>query len=370
MASLSGDVSANNNDNIGDVSTGNTVNDANIVNVANTLIGNGGYFVGVINVYGDLQGNIEIPNSLIDQLKQESSPNNNLNNFIFDSTNNITITNNTAMDASTGQITLANNDKIGNAKSGDAINNLETLNYSGFNLINENSMLIIVNVLGKWQGLLLGSPSNSTLITAKSSPDGSTSSADRTFIQKYHYNTNTVITNNISLLAKSGDTTISYNDDVGDVKTGNAINNAKIINIANVSLSLADWFGVLFINILGNWYGSVVAQATPMQEETSSAIPAPFLSNITTQPNPLNTNPIEFPLNDFNFRQNYKAVGTISEPTENTGPIVVTKINNIAKNTPKPNNDVTSQSWQWLILLAIISLTVFSTIPVSRFRPI
>jgi hypothetical protein len=64
------------------------------------------------------------------------------------------------------------------------------------------------------------------------------------------------INNNVKLRANSGDASVTENTRAGNATSGNATASANIANIANSTLSFSNWFGILFINVFGNWQGS------------------------------------------------------------------------------------------------------------------
>lgn len=251
MSSNTGNIVAKNNDSTGDVVTGNATNSADIINIANTIVGYGNFFIGLINIYGDLHGNIIIPSPLLDALSASVSSSTNLatNTNISNNTN---IINDTDMIATSGNTIVSENDSVGAISSGNSTNKISILNYTGQHLFTNNTLLIIVNVMGKWVGLLLGSPE--TNVAAISSPSAATTGNQ---LNTLNISTSTTISNSLKMTAKSGNTIVTNNDDVGSVTSGDATNDIRILNISNTVVNLSNWFGILFINILGNWYGSV-----------------------------------------------------------------------------------------------------------------
>src|SRR5581483_3509779 len=67
--------------------------------------------------------------------------------------------------------------------------------------------------------------------------------------------TNEVINNNINATATTGDATVADNIMGGNATSGNATVSVNLLNILNSDISLTGWFGVLFINVFGNWSG-------------------------------------------------------------------------------------------------------------------
>jgi hypothetical protein len=71
----------------------------------------------------------------------------------------------------------------------------------------------------------------------------------------------TKITNDISVAARSGDAEVSGNGTAGDATSGKAQAGVNLLNITNSQFQLDNWFGVLFINVLGSWLGNFDIQA-------------------------------------------------------------------------------------------------------------
>ena len=67
---------------------------------------------------------------------------------------------------------------------------------------------------------------------------------------------NAAITNNINIGAESGDATVSKNTEAGNATSGNALAAANILNVTQSNFSLGGWMGIVFINVLGDWFGS------------------------------------------------------------------------------------------------------------------
>ena len=61
------------------------------------------------------------------------------------------------------------------------------------------------------------------------------------------------------------------NTEVGNVQTGDAQAASSVANIFNTVMNVKHWFGVLVINVFGDWFGSV-------NENTSAGSAAPTLA--------------------------------------------------------------------------------------------
>jgi hypothetical protein len=235
----------------GNATSGNADALANVVNVMNSSIAAGQSFIGAVNIQGDLTGDILFPTGFLDSL----IANNTTATADINNTNNQTINNNVTANASTGTATVDHNTDAGSATSGNALNKITVMNLTGSDIIGNNALLVFVNVGGTWTGLLMNGPaSNSAMLGGGISQDTSVSR------QLTATNTNNQgITNNITANANTGDATVSGNTQAGNATSGNATTTVNLTNILDSHISLANWFGILFINILGNWNGSLAS---------------------------------------------------------------------------------------------------------------
>ncbi len=263
---------------IGNTSGGNAASGtanavANVVNILNSAITAGQSFVGVININGNLNGDILLPPNFIDTLLASNVPHYTISTAEINS--DVNVTNNTnqsihnAVDAlaTTGNATVSNNTSAGNAKTGAARTNLTVFNLTGSNLIASNDLLVFVNVLGTWYGLIMNAPAGTT---AASLGGGVTSNTTVNNNANLTNDTDQSITNNVRVASASGDATVAENTRGGNATTGDATASVNLMNMINSSLSLNGWFGLLFINVFGSWTGSFGV-------DTAAGNPAPFV---------------------------------------------------------------------------------------------
>lgn len=286
-ATLSNDINLNatsgaatvaQNTSAGNATTGNASAVANIVNLINSAISSGKSFIGVININGNLNGDILLPPNFIDQLVASNVPTVNVNigntigttgpssnntidstgsnNTTVTNTNNSGITNNIQTAAVSGAANVTGNTSAGNATTGSAGTSITAFNLTGSRIVGSNALLVFVNVLGKWVGLIVNAPAGATaaglgggITTNTTAPSGNNTTT-------VNNSTNQKITNNITLAAKSGDANVTGNTQAGNATSGNAKTAANLLNVQNSNLSLIGWFGILFINVFGTWHGS------------------------------------------------------------------------------------------------------------------
>ena len=247
LGATSGDATVAGNTTAGNATSGDANAVANIINVINSAIAAGSSFIGTINIYGNLNGDILVSPDFIPQLLGTGGA----QSLDANLTNNQSIINNVKLAATTGTAAVEGNTHAGSATSGTAATNLVLLNLTGHDIVAKDSLLVFVNVLGHWVGLIVDAAPGAT-----SAVIGNGVASDTATNTTIHATNNAAITNNVDLSAASGNATVAHNTSAGNATTGNATASANIANISQSQLSLSGWFGVLFINVFGNWMGS------------------------------------------------------------------------------------------------------------------
>ena len=261
LTAVSGDATVSQNTNAGNATTGDATAIANVINMINSTISSGQSFIGSLNIYGDLIGDFLLANSLLDELRNTGPNSNNaINNsqntdIDIDVTKNNSITNNLDLAATSGTALVDSNTNAGNATSGSASTSAKQLNVVGQNSSGTKGLLVFVNVLGVWQGMvwdgagtssILGSGPNSSNVIN----NNTNTNVDANLTQNYS------IENNINLNSTSGNATVSQNTNAGNARSGDASSAVNLLNMIDSNLVFTDWFGVLFINVFGSWEGS------------------------------------------------------------------------------------------------------------------
>ena len=260
LASTTGNATINGNTTGGNATSGDANAVANLVNVINSAVTDGQSFLGVLNIYGNLDGDILLPPDMLNALIASSGPDStNTVKSTGDTTLNADLSNNQSINntvnanATTGAANVTGNTTGGNATTGNAQTNVTLLNLTGHQVVANNAMLVFVNVLGKWVGLIMDAPGGSNAAALGGGITANNTVANNADVD---LSNNSAINNNVNLNSASGDATVSHNTTGGNATTGNATASANIANIENSSLSLSNWFGILFINVFGTWNGS------------------------------------------------------------------------------------------------------------------
>ena len=251
----SGNAAVTQNTTAGDATSGDATAIANLVNAINSSISTGKSFLGMLNIFGSLDGDILIPPELTQTLLAANTlgslDTSSIDNrsILADFTNNQSINNNVSLDATSGNAAVTNNTSAGSAKTGDTSTNLTVLNLTGRQVIGKDALLVFVNVLGQWVGMIVNAPTGSTSAALGGGITGNESLTA-------NVTDNQTINNDISVGAHSGNATVDSNTTAGNATSGNAKAAVNLVNISGSQFALSDWFGILFINVFGKWHGS------------------------------------------------------------------------------------------------------------------
>jgi hypothetical protein len=266
LCSHSGSSRVNSNTTAGDATTGNADAVANILNLINSSINSGDSFLGVLNINGNLDGDILLPDylDLDNLLTSNTGPNSNAtsidienNELIADMLSNQSIDNNVDNKAKSGDATVEDNNSAGSAETGGSQTNVTIMNLTGREIIGDSSLLVFVNVLGTWVGFIVDAPTGSNTAALGSGIDSNVSNYNEANNSaKINIEENKGITNNIEVASETGDAEVSENTVAGSAKTGKATASTNLLNMINSKLTLKNWFGILFINVFGSWHGS------------------------------------------------------------------------------------------------------------------
>jgi hypothetical protein len=303
-SAVSGNASANKNTEAGNVASGNATAEVNIINLINSYISSGSSFFGILNIFGNLNGDVLFPQGFLNGAVTSGAPATPLSSGITstgsgsdnqsgtknsDTTallNNSSfgLTNNIKANAASGQTSADSNTSAGNVASGAASTTGSNFNFTNNSLFGDNAVLVIVNVLGHWIGKIMtvpGGSSTSALLTgnavikntgAESNNQAAVSNANTAQINETHKGS---ITNNVDVQANSGKASAAQNTIVGNVTSGTAKVATGVSNIVNSVINVKHWFGVLIVNVFGSWTGDVGDHSSPTTA-------APLVSAVTS----------------------------------------------------------------------------------------
>lgn len=258
LGANSGNATVANNTSGGNATTGTADAVANVVNVLNSAVTAGKSFMGVININGNLNGDILLPPNFVDSLLASNVPRYSVNtaelnsDLTVNNTANQRIDNHVSAGAASGDAKVTNNTTGGNATTGLAKTNLTVFNLTGSDVVASNDLLVFVNVLGTWYGMIMNAPAGTTAAEIAGGVTSNTVNNTATL----NNTANQRINNNIDVNARSGNAAVTGNTTGGDAASGKATASVNLVNMINNKLSLNGWFGLLFINVFGTWNGS------------------------------------------------------------------------------------------------------------------
>ncbi len=255
LKATSGDAAVTSNTTAGDATSGSANTVANVMNMINSIIAANQSFVGTVNIYGNLDGDILLAPDFLPQLLASNAANPSHpdgSSLVVSAEDTQSIVNNIDLSAISGKATVENNTKAGSATTGGAQTNLVLLNLSGHQIVANDSLLIFVNVLGQWVGMIVDAPQGASAAALGTGVTTGTVSPALTI----NADNNSRIVNNINLASQTGDATVANNTTGGNAATGNATASANVANISGSQFGLTGWFGMLFINVFGRWDGS------------------------------------------------------------------------------------------------------------------
>lgn len=293
--------------NVGDssIDTGDANVAANLLNFVNSTVGGGVAFV--VNVFGDLVGDIIFPDlaggsSSSGDITASNTDNgsNSTNNadILLNNQNNVdlnnlaNIDNNLIIDGNTGGNTTSGNTGGENSiDTGDVFVNAEVLNVANINSYgtDEPLWLLLVNNMGTWTGQIVGALTGQNYtgssglvftvdengeVLAQNSGNGSGSTNDASISQTNTQNTtidNTAnLVNNVNINANTGNNHANNNTGgTSEINTGDVNVAASIINFVNTNL-IGRKLMVGIVNVFGSWNGDAVP---PGQDPQPDAVP-------------------------------------------------------------------------------------------------
>jgi len=363
LDATSGNATVATNTNAGNATTGNADAMADVMNILNSSVDAGQSFIGEVNIYGNLNGDILLPSSLLNDLSLIGS--NDQSTISLDSpgsqttnnTSNQTINNQVSTTANSGNATVNDNTTAGSATTGNSSTDLNVLNLTGNSVVGQNELLVFVNVLGSWVGMIVDSPSGATASALGSgiTQDSNVSNSS------VNSTSNQTINNNILVNATSGNATVYKNTNAGSATSGNASAGANILNLTNSNISLSGWLGILFINVFGNWYGS-------FGENTSAGNPVatPALNNPSNfhqvfaflSKDPLASNSNSSSNSSQNDPTSVIPLSTLASETSSSSTNLNGYTQVLGINTTKPNSNSSSNSSNgnvgWLAIFGIL----------------
>jgi hypothetical protein len=245
------------------IQTGNAYANANVVNVANTNFVDSNYVMMVLNNYGNLNGDIVLPNAAFFAhflAQAHATSNSGTSVLSLDNNNQGQVTSTVTTTAATGNnsATTTNSDgttiQTGNSVSGSTVVNQVNQNVVG----GGNAVAIVFHVYGKWTGKTFNAPEqimwNGTPVSIQFFSDPAAVNAATDNLMNISSDNTATVNNNVSVNAGTGNNNAAGSG--AGIQTGNAYANANILNIVNSNIIGKNWINAI-INIFGDWNGNI-----------------------------------------------------------------------------------------------------------------
>jgi hypothetical protein len=288
LAAITGQNEAGQNTGGANITTGNADVAATLVNLLNTTVINGNLWVSVADIFGDLNGNIVLPNlsalaaalgaGLAVDATNETTGEDSTNaiNVDVNQSEETTVNNDAAINttvnarAITGQNDTLENTGGGLIDTGEASVSASSISLANTTIEGGNWGLVIVNALNRWLGFLVGDngevralSQEETIreIEARNSNTGSDS--DNTIDVGVNDSTTTRVNNDaqidntINADAITGQNQANQNTGQAQITTGNANVEATAVNVANTTVKDGSLF-IAVVNVLGDWFGDLL----------------------------------------------------------------------------------------------------------------
>lgn len=338
-----------------------------LINFINTNYSGTEWYFAMVNLFGNLKGDIVLPDPngfLVDdsvvtnnntgENSQNNAESTTENNLTASNTNQATITNNIDVAGDSGSNNAYSNNDPVKQDTGNVSVVTQLTNWLNVNVIGNNWVLLVINVFGKWYGKIVGFPGKGTVeapdsgmlmlaaggaqnqgpsVTSNTSTqEGSTNdtSIENSDNMDVNNNNNAVVENNVKVTGVSGQNTTNENNDPVAVSTGWIDISADLLNIVNMNVVGKHWMMVI-VNIFGNFLGDI----------TFAGAKKPVTAEFTTSQSEDKT--IEFELQPLGTVSNQDSQNNQEQEQSVTitpTPSLAVKIEILADNIQNESNEV------------------------------
>jgi hypothetical protein len=288
-SAISGDNHSDQNTGDAAVTTGTANVAASLVNLLNTTVENGNVVINKTDVYGDVTGDIYLPDfNQLSTILSGSGPivvkasndatgsgSDNTINVADSKTDSTSITSAANVDttingnAITGENASLNNTGEAAVDTGDSTVKASNVSLANTTVQGTSLGIVIINALNRFVGFLIGADGSATPLSQDEtlaqvdaanqntgSDSGNSIDVNNEDNSSTTVNNGGTITNNITANAISGGNTTNSNTGNGKIKTGNANVEASAVNISNTTVKNGN-LAVVIINVVGNFLGNI-----------------------------------------------------------------------------------------------------------------
>ncbi|MDA3840526.1 MAG: hypothetical protein PF572_05520 [Patescibacteria group bacterium] len=243
------------------------VND--IINIANLNVSGNDYFFAVVNIFGEMDGDVILPaakpsgeegefaTSAAEKIIESELS----SEFVISNHNDAGLSNDLNINANTGD-----NEMDGDGDSfimtGDIESQIKTLNLINYNISGDSWKFARINVFGSWEGIINGLPEEYSYYE---DADGITvynkflddPALNEAYAQLAIDNYNIAsTTNEINIEVSTGDNSILHHAEPSLIKTGYIKIKNSLLNFLNSNFSGNNW-EFSMINVFGDWKGNL-----------------------------------------------------------------------------------------------------------------
>lgn len=249
------------------VASGNAYAAANLVNLVNTNILDSQYLLVSFNNFGNLSGDITLPDAdFFEQLfARGSSFAGNSNAASVSTDNTVAITGTTTANAETGDNLATTTSGTASVSTGSAYAGSSEFTQANQTLVGGTSVYLLFRVWGNWSGSVQGLPDG---ITWKQTPSGvelvgnSTAGGPAALLGGSSNTLNATtsnaaaLANNVNVWALTGGNRAQADTGNASIASGNAYAAASVLNMVNTTILGRNWIFAIF-NIFGDWKGDI-----------------------------------------------------------------------------------------------------------------
>lgn len=304
LAAISGQNEANKNTSGGLITTGDANIAATLVNLLNTTVINGGLWLTVADIFGNLNGNIVLPEFgalaaaagfgkiAVDASNNETGAESDnridvevTEEQTTDINNDADINTQVRADAITGQNETMANTGGGSIVTGDGKVTASNISLANTTVEGGNWGLVVVNALNRWLGFMVGEEGQVRALTqdetlreiaAQNSQTGANSDNNIDVSEESYddtlVNNNAVINNEVTAQAITGQNSANKNTGAGNIQTGDANVEVTAINVANTTVKDGSLF-IAVVNVFGDWFGDLLYGGSSLLAATGGQAP-------------------------------------------------------------------------------------------------
>ena len=245
---------------------------SDVLNIANLNITGNDWFFAVVNIFGELEGDVILPPpDMAGQADSEAAEDLNLAEaieeigehtaeVIITNTNNVNVMNNLSIEANSGENSISSGTSA-LIDTGNVNARAMAFNLINYNIFGDSWKFARVNIFGSWQGFINGLPDDYSYfedefgITVYSDILDDPELNEQFALLMADNDNYASSTNNVAIIANTGQNTILHGGDA-NISTGNINIYNSLLNFINSNFIGNNW-EFSMINVFGDWQGNL-----------------------------------------------------------------------------------------------------------------